>query len=135
LNKRLGQAFDLKSDVYYADFYWDNVQAALPRQRVQFEELNKFPTMRRDLALVVDNSVKFSDIAAIAAKVGKKLLRETNLFDVYESAEQLGQGKKSYAVSFIFQNPERTLKVKEVDKIMQQLIHTYETKLGAQIRR
>ena len=91
--------------------------------------------MRRDLAVVVDHAVKFNDIAAIAGKTAKKLLRETNLFDLYINEDQLGAGKKSYAVSFIFEDPSRTLKVKEIDKVMGKIITTCETKLGAQIRR
>lgn len=126
---------DIKSTVFYANFHWDNVFSALPKKRVQFQPLNKYPRMRRDLALVVDNSVKFSDIAAIAAKVGKKLLTETNLFDVYVNDEQLGAGKKSCAVSFIFEDATRTLNVKEVDKVMEQIIATSESQLGAVVRR
>lgn len=126
---------DIRGEVFYADFNWDNVFRALPKKRVQFAELNKYPSMRRDLALVVDNSVKFSDIAAIAGKTAKKLLRETNLFDVYVNDDQLGAGKKSYAVSFIFEDASRTLKVKEIDKVMNQIIKTCETQLGAQVRR
>ncbi len=126
---------DLRGEVFYADFNWDNTFKALPKKRVQFNALNKYPSMRRDLALVVDNTVKFSDIAAIAGKTAKKLLRESNLFDVYVNDDQLGAGKKSYAVSFIFEDVTRTLKVKEIDKVMNQIINLCETKLGAQIRR
>ena len=76
------KAMDIKGEVFYADFNWDNVFKALPKKRVQFSELNKYPSMRRDLALVVNQSVKFSEVAAIAGKTAKKLLRESNLFDV-----------------------------------------------------
>ena len=99
-----------------------------------YAEVNKFPTMRRDLALVVDNSVKFSDIAAVAQKAGKKMLQSVNLFDVYENEEQLGKGKKSYALSLVFENPEKTLKDKEVDKVMQKLIDDCQHQFGAAIR-
>ena len=91
--------------------------------------------MRRDLALVVDKSVKFSDIAAIANKTGKKLLTDINLFDVYTNEDQLGKGKKSYAVSFLFEDSSRTLKVKDIDKVMEKLIKNCESQLSAQIRR
>jgi phenylalanyl-tRNA synthetase beta chain len=86
------------------------------------------------LALVVDNSVKFSDIAAIAAKSGKKLIKDINLFDVYVNEEQLGADKKSYAVSFIFEDSSKTLVDKEVDKVMQKLIQSCQSQLGATIR-
>ena len=129
------QKMDLRSAVYYADLHWDELLAAMPRQRAEFVELNKYPTVRRDLALVVENSVKFSDIVAIARKTGKQLLKEINLFDVYSNEEQLGKGKRSYAVSFSFEDPTKTLKDKEVDKVMNQLIEAYEQKIGAHIRR
>jgi len=87
------------------------------------------------LALVVDQGVKFSDIASIAGKAAKKLLRETNLFNLYVNEDQLGAGKKSYAVSFIFEDASRTLKVQEVDKVMEKIMTTCESQLGAQIRR
>lgn len=135
VNGAILKEMDIKGEVFYADFHWDHVLSALPRNRRAFEELNKYPSVRRDLALVVENSVKFGDIAAIAAKTGKKLLRDINLFDVYTNEDQLGADRKSYAVSFIFEDKEKTLKDKDVDQIMEQLITQYETKLGAQIRR
>lgn len=135
VHSRLLKGMSVRGEVFYADFNWDAVFKSLPNKRVQFRDLNKYPTVRRDLALVVDNSVKFSDIATIAAKAGKQMLRDVNLFDVYINDEQLGAGKKSYAVSFIFENPERTLQDQEVDKVMNQLIDTYTTQLGAQVRR
>lgn len=87
------------------------------------------------MALVVEKSVNFIDIASIAAKTGKKLLKDINLFDVYESEKQLGPGKKSYAVSFIFEDPEKTMKDKDIEKIMSQMIQNYESQLGAVIRK
>ncbi len=129
--KKLG----IKSSVFYADFDWSALKKAAKKSSVTLTELNKYPTMRRDLALVIGNSVKFSDLAALAGKVGKKLIKDINLFDVYEDEEKLGKDKKSYAISFTFENPERTLNEKEVDKVMNELIRTYEEKMGALIRR
>mgnify|MGYP005666361923 CR=1 FL=1 len=126
---------DIRMEVFYADFHWDVIMKALRKHKITVEEINKYPSTRRDLALVVENSVKFSDIASIAAKVGKKLLKNINLFDVYVNEQQLGANKKSYAVSFTFEDPGKTLKDKEVDKIMNQLIQQYETQLAALIRR
>ncbi|MEM9822763.1 MAG: phenylalanine--tRNA ligase subunit beta [Bacteroidota bacterium] len=125
----------IKQEVFYADFKWDTILRALKKQKIDFEELTKYPSVRRDLALVIDNSINFDDIAVIAKKTGKKLLKDINLFDVYKNEEQLGKDKKSYAVSFIFEDPTKTLKDKEVDKIMNKLIEQYEGKLGAKIRR
>ncbi|MEZ4983823.1 MAG: phenylalanine--tRNA ligase subunit beta [Saprospiraceae bacterium] len=135
LQSNLTKGMDIKGEVFYANFHWDNIFSALPKKRVQFKELNKYPVMRRDLALVVDSSVKFSDIATIAGKAAKKLLRESNLFDVYVNDDQLGANKKSYAVSFIFEDSSRTMNVGEIDKIMQQIIQQCETQLNALIRR
>jgi len=134
VNPKLVKALDVRGEVFFADFRWDNLVKARKKYKLSYEELNKFPSSRRDLALVIDNSVKFSDIVAIARKVGKKLIKDINLFDVYENEEQLGAGKKSYAVSFTFENPEKTLKDKEVDKVVNKLIADYESKLGATIR-
>jgi phenylalanyl-tRNA synthetase beta chain len=131
----LVKQMDIKGEVFYAEFNWAPIFKACRKHNIIVESLNKYPSVRRDLALVVEKSVKFSDIAAIAVKTGKKLLRNINLFDVYESEKQLGANKKSYAVSFVFENPERTLKDKEIDKIMSQLIAGYESKLGAMIRK
>ncbi len=132
---QLVKKMDVKQEVFYADINWDSVVKALKKHQITFEELTKYPTVRRDLALVIDNSINFDDIALIARKTGKKILKNINLFDVYKNEEQLGKDKKSYAVSFVFEDVTKTLKDKEVDKIMNQLIQTYETKLGAKIRR
>ena len=125
----------IKNEVFYATLYLDDIFKAIQKQKVKFVELNKFPGSRRDLALVIDQGVKFGEIEAIAKKTEKKYLKGINLFDVYTNEEQLGKGKKSYAVSFNFENPERTMKDKEVDKIMSTLIAKYETELKAVIRR
>lgn len=135
LSSAMLKQMDIKQEVFYADFNWNAILKSLRKHKIDFVGLNKFPSTRRDLALVIDNSVKFEDIVIIANKAGKKLLKEINLFDVYVNEEQLGAGKKSYAVSFLFEDPTRTLKDKEVDKVMNQLIQTYESKLGALIRR
>ncbi|MCB9293069.1 MAG: phenylalanine--tRNA ligase subunit beta [Lewinellaceae bacterium] len=135
VSPRLCKQMDIRSGVCYADFNWETMLKAVRKHRIEYQELNKYPTVRRDLALVIDNSVNFSDIVALARKVGKKLIQDINLFDVYENEAQLGKGKKSYAVSFLFEDPAKTLKDKEVDKVVNQLIEAYESQLGASIRR
>ena len=135
LDPRLVKKMDIRSTVYHANLNWNALLKAASKQKIAYQEINKFPSTRRDLALVIENSVKFQDIVTIARKAGKKLIKEINLFDVYENVEQLGQGKKSYAVSFQFEDPTKTLNDKEVDKVMNKLIQAYETQLGAQIRR
>ncbi|MFK7934932.1 MAG: phenylalanine--tRNA ligase subunit beta, partial [Saprospiraceae bacterium] len=135
VSPKLAKDMGIKNTVFYADFQWANIMKALRNHSIKVTDLVKYPSVRRDLALVIDNSVKFSDIVAVARKAGKKLLKNINLFDVYENAEQLGENKKSYAVSFVFEDPNKTLKDKEIEKIMNKLIGDYENKLGALIRR
>lgn len=125
----------IRGEVFAAVFAWDTLLEMLSKQRISYREVSRYPTVRRDLALVIDNSIKFSDIVTIANKVGKKLITNINLFDVYENEAQLGVGKRSYAVSYLFENPERTLQDKEVDQVMAQLISKYQAQLGAHIRR
>lgn len=135
VNPRIQKKMDIKNAVFYAELHWENILKALKKQKTTFSELNKFPGMRRDLALVVNSEIQFEAIAAIARKAGKKILKAVNLFDVFTDANKLGLGKKSYAVSFIFEDAEKTLNDKEVEKIVSQLIEEYEQKLGAVIRR
>ncbi len=135
VSSKLTKQMDIRGSVFYADLHWDNLLKIFSKHSISFVELNKFPTVRRDLALIIENSVKFADIVQIARRVGKNLIKDVNLFDVYENEEQLGAGKRSYAVSFTFEDPIKTLQDKEVDQVMEQLIKEYEIKLGATIRR
>ncbi len=131
----LSKGLDIKNEVFYADIYWANVMKALAKHKISYTPISKYPSVRRDLALIIDNSVKFTDIAVIGKKIAKKLVKEINLFDVYKNEEQLGAGKASYAVSFVFEDNSKTLRDKDIDKVMNQLIKQYESKLGATIRR
>jgi phenylalanyl-tRNA synthetase beta chain len=126
---------DIKNHVFYADINWDLVLQILRKQKVQYKPLPKYPSMRRDLALVVDKELRFEQILTIARKQGKSLLKDINLFDVYEHSEHLGEGKKSYAVSFLFLDESKTLKDQEVDDIMAKLMNLYEKELSALIRK
>jgi phenylalanyl-tRNA synthetase beta chain len=126
---------DIKNPVFFAHFHFDNVLKAVGNNKIQFSEISRFPAVRRDLALVMDQAVPFSDIVALANKTAKKILKDVNLFDVFEDAAKLGEGKKSYAVSFVFEDAEKTLQEKEIDALTQQLQQAFETKLGAVIRK
>ncbi len=126
---------DIKNAVFFADFNFDNLLAALASNRIQFQELNRFPVVRRDLALVLDQPVTFAEIRQLAGRTAKKLLKEVNLFDVFEDESKIGAGKKSYAVSFLFEDPQKTLQDKEIDALMQQLQQVFEQKLNASIRK
>ncbi|MFK7950410.1 MAG: phenylalanine--tRNA ligase subunit beta [Saprospiraceae bacterium] len=131
----LTKKFSLKQEVFFADFNWKAIFKSLKKSKVVFQEIGKYPSVRRDLALVIDKSINFEDIAAVAYKNAKKILQDVNLFDVYENEERLGKGKKSYAVSFVFKDTSKTLKDKEVEKVMNKLIKTYEHRLNAIIRK
>ncbi|MEL6719975.1 MAG: phenylalanine--tRNA ligase subunit beta, partial [Bacteroidota bacterium] len=132
---KIAKSLGVKTDVFYADFQMESLFKVARKSKLVVEEPGKYPSTRRDLALVVAQSVKFQDIATLAQKTGKKLLKAVNLFDVYENEEQLGANKKSYAISLTFEDVEKTLKDKEVDKVMNKLIGQYEQQLGAVIRR
>jgi len=135
LNTRLAQSFSLREEIFYAQFNWDICLQKTVNQKIKFKEISKFPSIRRDLALIVDNSIKFSDIVNIAKKTGKKQIVQINLFDVYENEKQLGKGKRSYAISYTFENLERTLQDKEVDTIIENLLNAYQSELGAYLRK
>ncbi|MBT3241749.1 MAG: phenylalanine--tRNA ligase subunit beta [Bacteroidetes bacterium] len=132
INSASLETFHIEQDVYYADFDWDlllKFQSGI----IEYKEVPKYPEVRRDLALVLDKSVEFTSIRNLAFHVERKLLKSVNLFDVFES-EKLGQGLKSYAVSFILQDERKTLTDKQIDKIMKSLLIAFEQKLGAKLR-
>lgn len=135
VNSSITKKMGIKNAVFFADFNFENVLKALASNKIQFVELNRFPAVRRDLALLLDRSVTFADIRQLANKTAKKLLTSVNLFDVFEDEQKLGAGKKSCAVSFTFEDPEKTLQDRDIDSLMQQLQQAYETKLGAIIRK
>ena len=133
IHKKLQKEFDIENPVYYADFLMDNLLLEQKNNKTLFAELPKYPEVRRDLALLLDKQVRFVQIRELAGKVERKLLRSVNLFDVYEG-KGVPEGKKSYAVSFILRDDEKTLNDKQIDKIMQKLIFTFEKELGATLR-
>jgi phenylalanyl-tRNA synthetase beta chain len=126
---------EIKQPVFFANFYWDDILQIAKKNKIVFSELNKYPTVRRDLALVLDDTIKFAQIEEIAHKTAKKLLKNINLFDVYENEAQLGKNKKSYAVSFLFEDNTKTLTDRDIDPTMQALVKMYEDKLQAVIRK
>ena len=132
VSKTTLKKFDINQPVYYAQINWSVLVKALNKQKIQFAELSKFPSVRRDLALLIDKTINYQQIEEIAFATEKKLLKEVNLFDIYEG-EKLGN-KKSYAVSFTLLNNEATLTDKEIDKVMEKLILNYKEKLGAELR-
>ncbi|MCD4833924.1 MAG: phenylalanine--tRNA ligase subunit beta, partial [Bacteroidales bacterium] len=133
LNKKLTKAFDIDTKVYFAEFSWDTVLKLSAKNSIRYTEIPKYPEVRRDLALLLNKEVKFADIKELAYKSERKFLKKVSLFDVFEG-EKLGVNKKSYAVSFILQDENKTLTDKQIDKIMNSFIRVFEKELGAQIR-
>ncbi len=133
LNKKLLKSFDIDTNVYFAEFAWDNVIKLSAKNNIRYTEVSKYPEVRRDLALLLDKPVKFSNIKELAYKTERKLLKKVSLFDVFEG-EKLEANKKSYAVSFILQDENKTLTDKQIDKIINNFIRVFEKELNAQIR-
>ncbi len=132
IKKSILKHFDIKQDVLFADFNW-NVILKLISTKIKFSEIPKYPEVRRDLALLVDQNIAFDAIYAIARQTEKSLLKAINLFDVYQGAN-LPEGKKSYAVSFVIQDNAKTLTDTQIEKIMGKLQTNLETELGATLR-
>ena len=124
---------DIDQDVFFADLNWDNLMRAIKKNETLYHDISKFPSVSRDLALLIDKSVQFEQIEQIARQTEKKLLKSVELFDVYEG-KNLPAGKKSYAVNFILQDESKTLTDKQIDAIMTKLINNLKQKLGAELR-
>ncbi len=134
VNRKLLQVFDLKADVFYADFYWERIVGKLKNFKISFSELPKFPEVKRDLSMILDKSVTYDQIKRLAYQTEGKLLKQVHLFDVYEG-EGIERGKKSYAVNFVLQDLTKTLVDSEIDEVMKRLMNAYEHKLDAKIRK
>ncbi len=132
VKKSITKHFDIKQEVFYAEFQWDLILKALSN-KIKFTPIPKYPEVRRDFALLVDTNVAFESIYKIAIQTEKLLLKNINLFDVYEG-KNLPEGKKSYAVSFTIQDTTKTLTDTQIDKIMSKLQTNFESELGAQLR-
>ncbi len=130
---KLLKKMDIDQDVFYADINWDNVMRAIKKNEVLYHDISKFPSVSRDLALLIDKSVEFEQIEQIARQTEKKLLKSVELFDVYEG-KNLPEGKKSYAVNFILQDETKTLNDKQIEAIMTKLINNLKQKLNAELR-
>lgn len=133
ITPQLKKYFGIKQDVFIADIDWDAIIDSLKYVKVKYAELPKTFAVRRDFSLLLDTKVTFAEIEQIAKASDKKILKEVGLFDVYEG-KNLEAGKKSYAVSFTFQDAEKTLKDKQVDSVMDKIRGQLESKLGAQLR-
>ncbi len=127
------KTFDIQNDVFFADINWTVLLSLLSNKSVSAKEIAKFPEVKRDLALLIDKNIEFNAIETIAFESEKKLLKSVKLFDVYEG-EKIEAGKKSYAISCIIQDNEKTLNDKQIDSIMAKIQQNLEEKLGAILR-
>jgi phenylalanyl-tRNA synthetase beta chain len=123
----------IKQEVLFADFNWDSILNVIGNKKIKVINLPKFPAVKRDLSLLLDSKVEFNDVYNLAFQTERKLLKEVDLFDVYEG-DKLPQGKKSYALSFLLQDETKTLADKQIDKIMQKLQQNFEKNLEAVLR-
>ena len=132
VKKSILKSFGIKQEVFYADFNWATI-LKLISNKIKFSEIPKYPEVRRDLALLIDNGVTYESIYKIAKQTEKEVLKNIDLFDVYQG-DNLSEGKKSYALSFILQDNSKTLTDEQIDKIMNKLQKNFETELGAVLR-
>ena len=133
ITKNIASNFDIDSEVFYADFKWDNILEQIVTENFKLKTIPKFPKVKRDLALLIDKDISFDSIRECAIKSERNLLKNINLFDVY-TGDKLPKDKKSYAVSFTLQDEKKTLTDKQIDKIMKKLQQNFEKDFGATLR-
>ena len=133
ITKNIAYNFDIDSEVFYADFKWDNILEQIVTENFKLKTIPKFPKVKRDLALLLDKNVSFDSIRESAIKSERNLLKNINLFDVY-TGDKLPENKKSYAISFTLQDEKKTLTDKQIDKIMKKLQQNFEKEFGATLR-
>ena len=125
--------FGIKQPVFAAEINWPTFFTLIKRNKIKYSELPKFPEVRRDLALLLDESVSYADLRRSALRVGKKLLKNVGLFDVYRG-DKIAEGKKQYALSFVLQDLEKTLTDNDVERVMSKLLATFQNEFGATLR-
>ncbi len=133
IKKNITSSFGIESETLYADFQWDQVLEEITTENFKLKPIPKFPKVKRDLALLIDEAVTFNSLKETAFKTEKQLLKNVTLFDVY-TGDKLPKGKKSYALSFTIQDERKTLTDKQIDKIMKKLQQNFENEFGASLR-
>ena len=133
VNPVLAKKFGVKQPVYAAEINWQVLFELIKRNKIAFTEMPKFPEVRRDLALLLDESVNYADLRAAAFKQAKKLLKQVGLFDVYRG-DKIPEGKKQYALSFVIQDSEKTLTDQDTERVMDKLLACFQKDFGAQLR-
>lgn len=138
VDAKLAALTEVKQPVFYAVIQWsallEKLRGISTKERLLFQEISKFPEVRRDLSLVLDKTVEFSEVERLTEVYGNKLIKRINVFDVYQG-ERIGEGKKAYALSFILQDQNKTLTDKVIDKTMNRLMQKFEHELQAVIRK
>ena len=127
------KSYKIRNSVFIADFNWDLILDLVGNNKIVYKPVNKFPIIRRDLSLLINQDVSFSQLEKIARSVNNSLLQEVNLFDVY-IGDKLPDNKKSYAISFVFEDNSKTLTDYQIDEVMKKLIAEFESSVGAEIR-
>ena len=133
LNPALCKRFSVKQPVFAAEINWEVLFTLIKRDKFSFKELPKFPEVRRDLALLLDEKVSYADVRKCALRAGKKLIKSVTLFDVYRG-EKILFGKKQYALNFVLQDLEHTLTDAEVENTMNRVLEALKNELGAILR-
>ena len=129
----LARKFDVRQPVFAAEICWQTLLKLVSRVKVKFQEMPKFPEVKRDLAVLIDENVAYADLCRAAQKSVKKILKQVSLFDVYRG-DKIPEGKKKYAINFVLQDPEKTLTDQEVEKAMSRLLATFQNQFGAVLR-
>ena len=125
--------FGIRQPVFAAEINWPALFELVKRNKIRYKELPKFPEVRRDLALLLDESVNYADLRKSALRVGKKLIKQVSLFDVYRG-DKIAEGKKQYALSFVLQDLDKTLTDNDVERVMSNLLSTFQNEFGAVLR-
>jgi phenylalanyl-tRNA synthetase beta chain len=134
VNSEIIKKFDLEQNVFFAETNFGTLIKLSAKNKIEFEELPKFPEVQRDFAIVINKNTTYEEIEEIIKSVKNRLLKEIFLFDIYENEEKLGKGKKSYAIRLVLQDKMKTLKDEEANKLMFKIINKLEKELGAEVR-
>ena len=133
VDAKIASKFDMETAIYFADLNWNVILEIAQQSKFKLEPISQFPSVRRDLALLLDKAIQYSEIEKIATKIEPSLIKQITVFDVYEG-DKIGEGKKSYAISFILEDHQKTLTDSEIDSVMNKLIKQFEKELGATLR-
>ena len=133
VSKKVLNSFDIAADVYFAELNWNALMKEIKKHSVTYSEISKYPSVSRDLSLLLDNDVLFERIEQVAFNAERKLLKKVSLFDVYEG-KNLPEGKKSYAINFVLQDDEKTLNDKQIDEIMNKILSAIKKEMDVELR-